>query len=664
MRKSHPAFRMRALNARGIAGQQPARQRYHDQTGFFPLPSRSIRMQRRRFHSLLFLVSVLAIATSVTLAAETISLTVDATKTQEKLLRSHEVIPVQPGPLTVYYPKWIPGEHGPTGPINSVSGLKFEAGGKVIPWKRDLLDAFTFHLDIPAGVTKLDANFDFIEPDGNSATDKLVVLEWNDVVLYPAGTPAQQLSYEAKLILPDGWKWGTPLPVGKASGSEITFKPISLDLLVDSPIIAGQYYRAIDITPPGEPIHHELDLVADSEVALNISSDNQKQMTNLVAESGKLFGARHYRDYHFLLTLSDHVAHFGLEHHESNDSRLPERALIGPGSGMALGGLLAHEFVHSWNGKFRRPADLTVPYYEEPMETDLLWGYEGLTDYLGPMLAARSGLWTPEEYHEYLASIAASLGPGRPGRTWRPLLDTAVGEPYLGGFGSRGWSAWRRGTDYYDEGDLLWLEVATIIHRESNGQKSIDDFCQSFHGGANNGPEVKTYTFDELVAALNAIAPFDWATFFHTRLDSTAPEAPTGGIENGGWKVTFSGEPAKLSGRRGTPSDIYSIGLQLGQDGSVGDSIVGGPAFNAGITSGMKVIGVNGRVYTHDLLEDAIKVSAKDSSQPITLLVVNDDYINTSTINYHDGSRYPHLVRDDKKPDYLDELIKARAASK
>jgi predicted metalloprotease with PDZ domain len=617
-------------------------------------------MQRCR--SLLSLASVLVLTTSVALAAETISLTVDATKTPQKLLKSHEVIPVKPGPLTIYYPKWIPGEHGPNGPISSVTGLKFEGNGKVIPWVRDTLDVFTFHLDIPAGVTQLDASFDFIEPDGNSATDKLTVLEWNDVVLYPAGIKAEELSYEAKLVLPDGWKYGTPLPVNNASGKEINFKPISLDLLVDSPVIAGEFYRAVDITPPGEPIHHELDLVADSAEALNISSKNQQEMTNLVAESGKLFGTRHYRDYHFLLTLSDHVAHFGLEHHESNDSRLPERALIGPGAGMSLGGLLAHEFVHSWNGKFRRPADLAVPYYEQPMETDLLWGYEGLTDYLGPMLAARSGLWTADEYHEYLASIAAALGPGRPGRTWRPLLDTAIGEPGLG-FGGRGWFTWKRGTDYYDEGDLLWLEVATIIHRESKGQKTIDDFCQTFHGGANNGPEVKTYTFDQLVATLNSIAPFDWATFFHTRLDSTAPEAPTGGIENGGWKVSFNGEPSKLSGRRGTPSDIYSVGLQLGPDGSVGDSIVGSPAFEAGISSGMKVIGVNGRVYTHDLLEDAIK-AAKDSALPITLLVVNDDYINTATINYHGGARYPHLVRDEAKPDYLDDLIKAHAAGK
>ncbi len=614
-------------------------------------------MQRSVFSSLC-LTAILILSAPTALSGESIQLTVDATGTQQKLLHVHEVIPVQAGALTLYYPKWIPGEHGPNGPISSVTGLKFEADGKTIPWKRDLLDVFTFHLDIPAGVKHLDVKFEFIEPNGYSASDKLMVLEWNDVLLYPAGTAAQQLSFEARLVLPDGWKFGTPLAIDKQSGNQISFKPISLDMLVDSPVISGEYYRSIDITPPGEPIHHELDMAADSEAALAMSADNQKEMINLVAESGKLFGARHYGEYHFLLALSDHVAHFGLEHHQSNDSRLPERALLMPGSGMQLGSLLAHEFVHSWNGKFRRPADLTVPYYEAPMETDLLWGYEGLTDYLGPMLAARSALWTPEQYHEYLASIAAMLGPGRPGRTWRTLEDTATGEPGVTG-GRGGWMNWRRGTDYYDEGDLLWLEVATIIHRESHGQKSIDDFCQAFHGGPNNGPEVKTYTFDELVSALNAIAPFDWATFLHTRLDSTAPEAPVGGIENGGWKVVLNGQASRISGRRGNVGEVYSIGLQLGSDGMVSDAIFGSPAFQAGISSGMKVIGVNGHVYTQDVLDDAVKAS-KDNSQPITLLAVADDYIRTFTINYHGGEQFPHLVRVGDKPDYLDDLIKPR----
>ncbi len=590
-----------------------------------------------------------------------ISLTVDTTHSPEKILHVREVIPVHAGPVTIYYPKWIPGEHAPDGPITALSGLHFTADGKEIPWQRDLLDVYTFHVDVPAGATHLDAAYDFIESEGFSATDKLLVLEWNEVALYPAGTPSAELTYDATLIMPEGWKFGTSLPVESESGNRVSFKPIAFDLLVDSPVMEGEYYKVVDITPPGEPIHHELDLVADSEAALDISPAVQKDMTNLVAESGALFGTRHYRDYHFLLTLSDHVAHFGLEHHESNDSRLPERALISPGAAFMVGGLLSHEFMHSWNGKFRRPADLTTPDFEKPMETDLLWVYEGLTDYLGPMLAARSGLWTPEQYRESIAGIAASLGPGRPGRTWRPLQDTATGEPAGGpGGGVRGWLDWRRGVDYYDEGDLVWMEVATIIHRVTNGQKSIDDFCHLFHGGPNNGPEVKTYTFDQLVSALNQVAPYDWAGFLRERLDSKSPDAPTGGIENGGWKVTYSDEPIHLPGRRGNAGDAYSIGLQISEDGMVGDSMVGSPAYNAGITSGMKVIGVNGRVYTHDELEDAI-AAAKDSSKPITLTYVTDDYIRTASIDYHGGARYPHLTRDDSKPDYLDELIKAHA---
>ena len=613
------------------------------------------------------LIALAALAAPALLAqsSQVISLTVDATQAPIKLVHSHIVMPVKPGPLTLYYPKWIPGEHGPNGPVASLSGLKFSANGKTIPWQRDLLDLFTFHVDIPSGAKGLDIGFDYIEPAGSgaftagaSATAKLDVISWNQNVLYPAGTPADQLVYEAKLILPNGWKFGTALPIANQSGNQAAFQPVSLERLVDSPVIAGEYYRAIDITPPGEPIHHEIDLAADSEAALAMPAEIKTGLINLVAESGKLFGSRHYRDYHFLLTLSDHVAHFGLEHHESNDSRLPERVMLEPTGAFSVGGLLAHEFVHSWNGKFRRPADLTTPDYEVPMKTDLLWVYEGLTDYFGPMLAARSGLWTPEQYHDVLASISAALGPGRPGRTWRPLLDTAVGQLRSG----RGWLNWRRGSDYYDEGDLIWLEVATIINRESHGKKTIDDFAHLFHGGANNGPEIKTYTFEEVVSALNSVAPHDWAGYFREKLNSTSPDAPVGGIENGGWKVVYTDKPSKVPGRRGGAGDAYSIGLQVGEDGSVMDSIVGGLAFKAGITSGMKVVAVNGRVYTRDLLNDAIKAS-KDSKNPIVLLVISDEYYKTCTIDYHDGERYPHLERDDSKPDYLDDLIKPRASN-
>ncbi len=596
----------------------------------------------------------------------TIQLTVDATQVPLGLVKTHMVMPVQAGPLTLYYPKWIPGEHGPDGPISNVTGLKFSADGKVIPWQRDRLDVFTFHVDVPEGATRLDVDFDYLEPQAGgfasgaaSSTDKLVVISWNQNVLYPAGKPANEIMYRTRLKMPSGWKYGTPLPEASHSGDEVVFSPVTLDRLVDSPVIAGEYYRAVNITPPGEPIHHELDLVADSEAALAISPEAVQGMTNLVAESGALFGARHYRDYHFLLTLSDHVAHFGLEHNECNDSRLPERTLIGPNAGMSLGGLLSHEFMHSWNGKFRRPADLATPEYETPMQDDLLWVYEGLTDYVGPMLAARSGLWSPEEYHEYLASIAASLGPGTPGRTWRDLQDTATAIP--GVHGGSGWADWRRGSDYYPEGDLVWLEVATIIHQQSNGQKSIDDFCHLFHGGANNGPEVKPYTFDDVVSALNQIAPYDWAKFFHERLTSLSPESPVGGIENGGWKVVFSDKPPKTGLRGGNPGQTYSIGLQLSADGRVSDSIVGSPAYNAGVTSGMTLAGVNGRVYAPDILDDAIK-AAKDHSEPIRLLVIDEEYYKTVDVDYHGGERYPHLVRDDSKPDYLDDLIKPHAA--
>lgn len=586
-----------------------------------------------------------------------IALTVDTTQSPLKILHVREAIPVKPGPLTLYYPKWIPGNHSPSGPIADLTGLKFEANGKVVPWKRDLLDVFTFHVDVPEGATELDAHFDFLEPDGYSATDKLLVLEWNEVALYRADEPAQQQIFAAKLILPEGWKFGTALPVESQAGDEVTFTPVSLNRLVDSPVDEGEYYRMIDLTPPGEPIHHEIDLVADSAAALNMSPAVQQDLTNLVKQAGLLFGTRHYRDYHFLLALSDHVAHFGLEHHESNDSRLPERTLLEPSAAFVVGSLLPHEYVHSWNGKFRRPEDLNSPYYEQPEETDLLWGYEGLTEYLGPMLAARSGLWTPEQYRDFLASITASLGPGRPGRTWRPLLDTAVGEPGLGF--ARGWMSWRRGTDYYDEGDLMWLEVATIIHDTTHGQKSIDDFCHLFHGGPNNGPELKTYTFDELVSTLNQVAPYDWATFFHQHLDSTSPNPPVGGIENAGWKPVMNSEPVRLPGRRGGFGDAYSIGLQVGPDGMIFDSIVGSPAYQAGVTSGMKLVGVNGRVYTPEGLEDAIE-EAQNGAAPITLLVVDDEYYRTAKVDYHGGQRYPHLVREEGKPDYLDELIRAK----
>jgi predicted metalloprotease with PDZ domain len=601
----------------------------------------------------------------------TITLDVDATQAPQKIIHTRMVIPVSPGPLTLYYPKWIPGEHAPDGPIANLTGLKFTGNGKTIPWRRDLLDMFTFHLNIPEGVSALDVRLDYVEPEatsgfsaGASATDKLVVISWNQNLLYPAGHLAQDLIYKATLKLPEGWKFGTALPIAHQEGDEIAFKPVSLNRLVDSPVSAGEYYRVINVTPPGEPIHHEIDLAADSEAALNMSPEQKQDYTNLVAETGKLFGTRHYRDYHFLLTLSNHVAHFGLEHHESDDSRVGEFSLIDPQQRLNMATLLPHEFVHSWNGKFRRPKDLSAPYYEAPMETDMLWVYEGLTEYLGDLLTARSGLWTPDQYRQNLALVAARFGPARPGRTWRPLLDTATSAQFLY-FSPGEWGNWRRGVDFYDESVLIWLEVNGIIHQQTHGKKSLDDFCRMFYGGPNDGPQLKTYTFDDLVDALNKIAPYDWADFFHKRLDSTSPEAPLGGIEDSGWKVVYnSEEPAMLQSSEAVHGNIneeYSIGLMLKNDGTVEDSVVTKPAYKAGISPGMKVVAVNGHNFSPQLLRMALKAGTT-SSEPLRLLVLNDDYYKTITIDYHGGEKFPHLVRETGRPDLLDQMLKPLAA--
>jgi predicted metalloprotease with PDZ domain len=621
------------------------------------------------------LVVTIAIFGGNSIAAQTrpansqaIRLNVDARQAAMKIIHTKMEMPVSPGTLTLYYPKWIPGMHEPTGPIANVTGLKFVANGKTIPWRRDLRDVYTFHVDVPAGMSQLEASFDYIDAGGaggSSATDKLLVLNWYAVLLYPAGVPASQITFVPTLALPTNWKWGSALggPTDsismRRSSAEYSFAPVALDRLADSPLVAGEYYRAIDLTPPGEPIHHEIDIVADSEAALAMPEDVRRGLTNLVAETGKLFGARHYKEYHFLLTLSDHTAHFGVEHHESNDSRLPERVFLSPGAASTVGGLLAHEFAHSWSGKFRRPRNLSTPEYETPMETDLLWVYEGNTSYLGDILATRSGMWTPEEYRQSIAGIAASLGPGRPGRTWRPLLDTAAAVP--GMFGGSGWSSWRRGSDYYEEGELIWIEVANIINALSHGTKSFEDFARLFYGGANNGAEVKPYTFEELAQTLNQVVAFDWGRFLNEQLTSTSAQAPVGGIEASGWKVVLTAEPpAGARGVRGVSATTYSLGLNLSADGTVSDSYYGGPAFAAGITSGMKVVAVNGRAYKPEYLSDAIK-AGKNNSKAIELLVVADEYYKTITINYHDGEKYPHLVRNTAKPDYLAEMLKPLA---
>jgi predicted metalloprotease with PDZ domain len=620
-----------------------------------------------RIYSVIAALMMLGVSLAYGATTTTIQLAVDATQAPMRIIHTHMTMTVRPGPLTLYYAKWIPGEHAPDGPIVNLVGLKFTGNGQEIPWRRDLLDMFEFHLDIPQGVTTLDVKLDYIEPEaisgfsaGASATDKLVVISWNQNVLYPGGRLAQDITYDPTLRLPEGWKFGTALPVAQSTSDDIRFKPVSLNRLVDSPVLAGEYLRVFNLTPPGEPIHHEIDVAADSEAALAMPSDVQEDFTNVVAQTGALFGSRHYRDYHFLLTLSNHVAHFGLEHHESDDSRAPLDSLINPTTRQFLGLLLPHEFVHSWNGKFRRPKDLSPPYYDQPQKTDLLWVYEGLTDYLGPLLATRSGLWSPKQYREYLASIAAMLGPGRPGRTWRPLQDTANAAPILY-FAPPEWANWRRSTDYYEEGDMLWLEVNAKIRQTTHGNKSLADFCHLFYGGPNLGPQLKTYTFQDLVNALNQIAPYDWAGLFHHWLDRTTPQPPTVGILATGWKLAFNGQESPWDeAREGSEHYVnaaYSIGLVVRDNGFIIDSIVGKPAYNAGIAPGMMLVAVDGQHFTPEVFHQMLKASSS-SSQPLRLLIENDDYFDTVSLDYHGGEQYPHLVRETGTADLLDEISK------
>ena len=600
-------------------------------------------------------------------SAPTITIAVDATSTPRKIFHATLHIPASAGPLTLYYPKWIPGEHGPTGPVQNLTGLKFSAGGQTLAWRRDLKDGWTFNVDVPAGQTEVVADLDFVAPggegiytSGGSATEKMTVISWNTMLLYPAGYTSDELTFTASVKLPEGWKFGTSLQVANQNGNQIQFAPTTLTLLVDSPVIAGQYMKIVPLNS-GQTPTVEMDIAADSAAALEPPQEVWEHYKNLATQAAALFGAQHYRDYHFVFSLSDHVAHFGLEHHESNDSRLGERALVDSDPRMLGAGLLPHEYVHSWNGKYRRPADLATPDYQATMQTDLLWVYEGLTSYLGDMLTARSGLLTPEQYRDSLVMIAADLD-HRSGRVWRNLQDTADGVPAMQE-ASNAWTNWRRPLDYYDEDVLNWLWADVIIRQQTKGAKSLDDFCKLFHGAPSTGPVVKTYTFDDIVNTLNQVAPYDWRKFWTDRLTNHGPGAPLGGIEGSGWKVVYDDVRSSMvrasEGEHRSISAEYSVGLMMREDGTITDTVEDMVAAKAGIGPGMKIIAVNGRRFSEEVWRDALR-SGKTSKDPLELILENTAYYRTFKLDYHEGEKYPHLVRDDSKPDVLSEIIKAR----
>jgi predicted metalloprotease with PDZ domain len=612
--------------------------------------------------SFLLLLSMLFSSSSI-MNGQSIRLNVDLTDAPRNIFHAQLSIPAKPGAMTLVFPEWIPGNHRPSGPIADLTGIHVEAAGRSIPWQRDDVDMYAFHLVIPEGAHQVDISLDSISTNysaggsGPAASSNLLDLNWNAVLLYPQGADSDVVEVAPSVKLLPGWHFGTALRTKSTSGNEVEFVPVSLTTLVDSPLIAGEHFRRIELTPGSEPVH-AMDVVADSDADLAMKPDDLAAYKKLVAETGALFGARHYQHYDFLFTLSGQVGGHGLEHHQSNDSVASERTLLDPDLHLLFADLLPHEFAHSWNGKYRRPAGLATRNYQQPMIGNLLWVYEGLTDYLGFLLAERSGLMTAEQYRESLALTAAMLD-RRPGRTWRPLEDTARSVQILRMLGSQ-WSSWRRGLDYYPEGQLIWLEVDSIIRQQTHGQRSLDDFCRNFEGGQSGPPKVVPYTFDDVVHALNAVAPYDWATLLHDRVSLTSTHAPLSGIEREGWKLVYNDQPNQLEKaieKHFKFSNFdYSFGFSLDKDGKLDDVIVGSPAYQSGIGPGMKLIAINGRKWSPDVLRAALK-SAQGSAAPIDLLVENAQFFRTYSVDYHDGEKNPHLERIAEKTDTLDVLL-------
>ena len=607
----------------------------------------------------LVLILALLVCSGSVASAQTIKLSVDATGAARNILHSKFTIPVRPGPLTLFYPKWIPGEHSPTGPINDLVGLKLSANGKPIAWQRDQVEMFAFHCEVPQGVNEIEVSFDNVSQPETTASAKLARIKWNRLILYPREVSSDAIQVRASLLLPAGWKLASALPVLSDNKDGFQFREVSLTELVDSPAIIGENFRRFPLTSTG--IMHEIDAVADTPAALEMKPETLTGLKNLVQEAYALFGARHYRSYRFLVTFSDHGGSEGLEHHESSEDGVGEKALSDELELIDFGDLMGHEYAHSWNGKYRRPAGLTTPDFEQPMKGDLLWVYEGLTEYLGRVLPARSGLWSADDFHEAMAAVAAEFET-QSGRQWRPLVDTAVAVQFT--YPSpRAWMNYRRRVDYYDEGSLVWLDADVLIRQRSNGKLSLNDFCRRFHGGSDTAPLVKTYTFDDVVNTLNDVMPYDWRSFLTERIYQVAPHAPLAGITGGGWKLVYTDKPNTLvrlgDHARKSVDLMYSIGAMFKEDGGVMDVNPNLEAARAGLAPGMKILTVNGRPWSTEVLHEAI-TAAKSSTTPMDLVVENGSFTGTYKLNYHGGERYPHLERDPTKPDLLGEVIKSQ----
>lgn len=597
-----------------------------------------------------------------------IQIVADLSDAPRKLYHAEIDLPVTPGPLALTTPRWIPGNHRPTGPVSDITGVVFSIDGKPIEWRRDDVDMYEFHVTIPKGVTTLHAHLDCIVTARLS--QKMAVLEWEKLLLYPAHTPVRDIAVQPSLKVPDGWGVGTALqPEGASSwpvpaaGATTRFAATNVEQLEDSPVITGQYFHEFALAPTITPKHY-IDVVSDQPEDSNLRPATLAEINNLVREADAEYASHHYNVYHFLLTLSDVAGGEGLEHGQSSDNGVGEKGFADDAHQLAEADLLSHEFTHSWNGKYRRPVGLYQPDFATPQQGALLWVYEGMTQYLGNVLAARSGLKSQAQYRDMLALSAANLD-YKPGRDWRSTEDTAIAASVLRAEGPA-WSNWRRGQDYYQEGELLWLDADTLIRKMTDNKKSLDDFEKIFLAkGGNTGPLIVTYTFDELVQDLNEVVKYDWATFLHDRVDKINPRADLAGIEQGGYKLVYKNEPNKsermlagVFGRRGGAVDCwYSIGLRISADGSIGDVRWNGPADKARLAPGQKILAINGQVFSPDVLREAIK-AAKGTTAPIKLIVQSDTWVSNAEIDYHDGERYPVLERVDGTPDYLDDITK------
>jgi predicted metalloprotease with PDZ domain len=584
-----------------------------------------------------------------------VQLEVDATHATERLVHTHERMAVQPGPLTLSYPEWYPGEHAPTGRVGNIGGLFFRADGKTIPWRRDLTDAYAFHLVIPAGVRELDVEFDYLLPEG-VASARVMLLRWDQLLLYKADTPVSTIPFAAHLKLPAGWQFASALR-GEKSADGIAFEQASLETIMDSPVLAGQYLRKLPlVTVSGQ--QHELDVAAENETDLP-DADYAAKVSAAITQADHILGPGHFRDYHFLVHASEYTSGGGIEHHESSDDQLAPNFFHDPGPQRLAAYLLPHEYAHSWNGKFRRPADLYTSTYQQPMKTDLLWVYEGATDFLGNLLAARSGMWSHEEAMDFFATHAANLT-HITGREWRPLQDTTddAWHTMLDVLsGQSTWPSYLRRIDYYEEGNFIWLEADAIVLQQTHGKKSLDDFFRSFYGGPAGKPQVKTYTAEDVFEALNAVAPYDWKGLFENHLQNTGSEAPLGGLEKTGWKLVYTSNPNAFEP---PPGDLRmlgldTIGLAANGHGEISDVVMGDLAAKAGFFVGMTVETVNGGKWSGAAFRAALA-----AKQPLHFTANFAGVTRTMDVPYTGGLRYPHLERIGGKEDLLTGILAAR----